>query len=362
MLSDIFICDEEIKKQIKWKKIYGKTRNRVVYEGYTLNNKPCGEGTSYYSNGKKHLEGKFYIKGFIEGKEYYRNGQIRFEGRCSVCTSYGPNYPKEGNFYDMNGKLLFSGEFKVIKRGNLGFPHIEIPANFVGIHREDTDLEYLMWHDIKKAREKPEKILSYDESKYPMTYEEFKEQLLKIFIEQDWTYDRKFSREDKKEFVDCHEFDFHDHYNKECEKYDSNKTNFFEKNDEYEIPIKKLLFDCDIYHITKELSGTSHELKKVAESSYPLNYQEFKEKMIGLLIKKTQHYKIPKKEVLSDLKREFNDDPDCLLHYYRSQCEDYDKAISQKRSIEASYVFCDSRLSSGPIYQWGVWLDYWLIG
>ena len=81
MLSDEFICDKEIKKQIKWKKIYGKTRNRVVYEGYSLNNKPCGEGTSYYSNGKKHLEGKFYIKGFIEGKEYYRNGMNKIYER-----------------------------------------------------------------------------------------------------------------------------------------------------------------------------------------------------------------------------------------------------------------------------------------
>jgi|GEM_PF-1600729 len=354
-----FIHEENIRKKIKWKKLYGKTRNRVVYEGFTLNNKPCGEGTTYYANGNKHLEGKFYIKGFVEGKEYYRNGQIRFEGKCVEYWAYGPNYPKEGKWYDMDGKLLYSGKFKTIVRGSLGWPVIVFPEGFGHIRREDTDLEFLKYHDVDEVRKEPEIISAYDESKYPMTYEEFKENFLKVFVEREWEYNRNFSCEEKQEFVNNHDFDFHEYYNEECEKYDKKERNIFESSEDKLYPVDRLLFDCDMYYISKEVIKEESEELNIDESKYPMNYQEFKEKMIGSLFKHTNHYKMSKDEVISDLIEFFENDPRYLLYSYREKCEEYDELIANSHTVQATYVFCEGRLS-GDAFNWGTWLEYWL--
>lgn len=354
-----FIHEENIRKKIKWKKLYGKTCNRVVYEGFTLNNKPCGQGTTYYANGEKHLEGKFYIKGFVEGKEYYRNGQVRFEGKCVEYWAYGPNYPIEGNWYDMDGKLLYSGEFKKVARGSLGWPVIVCPEGFGHIMGEDTDLEFLRCPDVEEVRKEREIITAYDESKYPLTYEQFKEHLLRIFVEREFDYDRTFSCEEKQEFVDNHDFDFHEYYNSECEKYDKNQPNLLELSEDQIYPVDALFFDCDIYYISKEVLKEESEEVNIDESKYPLTYSLFKEKMIGSLIKHTNRYVMSKDEVISDLIEFFENDPEYLLYSYHKKCEEYDELIADSRTVQAKYVFCDDRIS-GDTFNWGTWLDYWL--
>ena len=353
-----FIHDENIRKRIKWKKIYGKTRNSVIYEGYTLNNKPCGQGTTYYTNGKKHLEGKFYIKGFVEGKEYYHNGQIRFEGKCTEYGAYGPNPPKEGKWYDKDGKLLYSGKFKIIAIGSMGWPRIVCPEGF-GHIREVTDLEFLRWSDVEEARKEREIITAYDESKYPMTYEQFKEHFLKVFVERDWNYDRNFSCEEKQEFVDKHDFDFHNYYNEECEKYDKKEHNIFENSEDKLYPVDTLIFDCDMYFISKEVLKEESEELNIDESKYPMTYNIFKEKMIGLLIKHTNHYKMSKEEVTADLMEFFKNEHDYLLSSYSEKCEKYDELMANNHTVQASHVFFYFILS-GDAFNWGTWLGYWL--
>lgn len=90
----------------------------LLYEGYTVNNKPYGLGTVYFANGNKFREGIFDIKGLAEGKEYYPNGNVRFEGYWQINTAYGPNYPVLGSLYNEKGQLMFSGKFEV-KRGGV---------------------------------------------------------------------------------------------------------------------------------------------------------------------------------------------------------------------------------------------------
>ena len=135
------------REKMIWKKLYSKDK-QLLYEGYTLNNKPCGLGTEYDEKGNKIKEGIFDIKGLIQGKEYYSNGQLRFEGTYNVHRCYGPNYPLNGKYYSKNGELLYKGKFQV-NTGNTGFPRVTMPRNY-GIASIHTKLEsYLMWEDVK---------------------------------------------------------------------------------------------------------------------------------------------------------------------------------------------------------------------
>ncbi len=131
-----------------WKKLYSKDGNQVLYDGFTLNNKPCGLGTEYDIHGNKYKEGIYDIKGLVQGREYYPNGQVRFEGTLQINRSYGPNYPSRGNYYDENGKLLFSGKFQITK-SNVGIPRVLIPRNYQSLLHDNSELTYLSWNDIR---------------------------------------------------------------------------------------------------------------------------------------------------------------------------------------------------------------------
>ena len=114
MDDNYFWYDTKIRKKMKWRKIYAKDCNQAIYEGFTLNNKPGGMETTYYTNSSKHPEGIFDIKCFIQGKEYYSNGQLRFVGTCRQHEGYGPNYPLNENYYDENCELKYSCLFEVV--------------------------------------------------------------------------------------------------------------------------------------------------------------------------------------------------------------------------------------------------------
>ena len=122
------------------KKIFDEDGN-LLYEGYTLHNAPYGFGTAYFSNGKVYREGIFDIKGIAQGKEFYPSGQLRFKGQWSLTTGYGPNAPYDGEAYDEDGELIYSGKFE-IKRGGVGWPMIQKPKGFLLEQKERPKIDY----------------------------------------------------------------------------------------------------------------------------------------------------------------------------------------------------------------------------
>lgn len=128
------------------------SNDKLLYEGYTVNDKPYGLGTLYFENGTKYKEGIFDIKGIIEGKEYYPKDQVKFEGTWSITTGYGYNAPYKGSLFNEKGKLIFSGKFEINKCG-VGAPMIRYPT--YGRDPENRPkIEYIHSSDLKKANVK----------------------------------------------------------------------------------------------------------------------------------------------------------------------------------------------------------------
>lgn len=127
--------------KIEHKRIFSED-NILLYEGYTLNGSPYGFGKAYFENGKVYREGIFDVKGIVQGKEYYPSGQLRFEGQWSITYGYGPNAPFNGNAYDEDGELIYSGKFE-IKRGGVGWPMIQKPKGFPHEQKQRPRIEYL---------------------------------------------------------------------------------------------------------------------------------------------------------------------------------------------------------------------------
>lgn len=134
----------------EWKCLYDE-KGVLVYEGFTKNDKPCGEGTSYFSNGNIYQEGLFGVKGFLRGREYYPDGTLRFEGVYSLNTGYGPNYPRYGFFQTRDGSYTFEGKFRVSRSG-LGYPKVTEPENYVIFQPNRPDVPLLMWADVRFER------------------------------------------------------------------------------------------------------------------------------------------------------------------------------------------------------------------
>ena len=133
----------------RWKQIRNE-EGILLYEGYTLLNKPHGTGRSYFSNGKVYQEGDFYIKGLIKGKEYYPSGNLRFTGSYKINRAYGPNYPVMGKCYDMNGHLYFEGQIQC-SFGGVGYPSVTWPEEYGPIAQTNKpDVPTFMWEDEKQ--------------------------------------------------------------------------------------------------------------------------------------------------------------------------------------------------------------------
>lgn len=122
------------------RKLFDEEGN-LLYEGYTLNYSPYGFGIAYFADGSIYREGIFDIKGIVQGKEYYPSGQLRFKGQWSLTTGYGPNAPYDGEAYDEDGKLIYSGKFE-IKRGGVGWPMIQKPKGFPLEQKERPKIDY----------------------------------------------------------------------------------------------------------------------------------------------------------------------------------------------------------------------------
>ena len=153
-LVDLFFTNHEINWQEAYKWVAGKTKwerifkdEKLVYEGFTLNGKACGAGTSYYPEGNARQEGIWGIKGLLTGRDYYANGQIHFEGIFKLNQAYGPNEPEYGSYFDKEGTLRYHGKFYV-QHGSVGFPRVSVPekwcwiGNVLGPH-------ILLWDDVR---------------------------------------------------------------------------------------------------------------------------------------------------------------------------------------------------------------------
>ena len=131
-----------------WEKIVSKD-GKLLYEGFTVNGKPKGAGTSYYNNGNKCQEGVFDVKGLVYGREYHKNGNLKYEGVFEINSGYGPNYPVFGICYDAYGKEYYRGEITVSKSG-VGYPTVVKPEAFGPIPiKGSPNLEMLMWSDLR---------------------------------------------------------------------------------------------------------------------------------------------------------------------------------------------------------------------
>ena len=86
-LVDLFFTDHKVNwkevykcidEPLKWEKLY-LDNGTLIYEGFTVNHKAYGAGTSFYPDGKPRQEGIWGIKGLLVGREYYPNGQMTIE-------------------------------------------------------------------------------------------------------------------------------------------------------------------------------------------------------------------------------------------------------------------------------------------
>ncbi len=164
----------------EWKRLYDE-KGILVYEGFTKNNKPCGAGASYFTNGTVYQEGIFGVKGFLCGREYYPDGTLRFEGIYTLNTGYGPNYPRYGFFQTRDGSYTFEGEFRVSHSGT-GYPAIKEPENYVLFQANRPDIPLLLREDEKHGNDSNylEENSKQDEGIY--TFEKFQDMVEKVYM------------------------------------------------------------------------------------------------------------------------------------------------------------------------------------
>ena len=129
----------------------------LIYEGFTVNHKAYGSGTSFYPDGKPKQEGIWGIKGLLVGREYYSNGQMRFEGVYRLNQAYGPNEPVFGSYYSSEGELKYYGKFQIF-HGSVGYPMVGIPEGFGPIQRAALPEKNLfLWDDARKLMHRKSK-------------------------------------------------------------------------------------------------------------------------------------------------------------------------------------------------------------
>ena len=133
----------------EWKKLYSPA-DKLIYEGFTVANKPYGAGVTYYSNGSVYQEGVFDVKGLVYGREYYPSGGLRFEGAYEINHGYGPNYPIYGKCYNESGEKYHDGKISVSRSG-MGFPKICEPEGYGSVVGDGRpEITYFMWEDKEK--------------------------------------------------------------------------------------------------------------------------------------------------------------------------------------------------------------------
>ena len=139
-------------KKGKWRRLYS-TDGKLLYQGFTLHEKPYGVGKAYYENGKVYQEGIFGLKGLICGREYYPDGSIRFEGEYSRSVGYGTNYPNYGKCFSLEKKqIVYEGNVNTYLDRE-GSPIVDYPKSFVPIPEDmKPQLQYFAWDDAAEEK------------------------------------------------------------------------------------------------------------------------------------------------------------------------------------------------------------------
>ena len=174
------------------------------------------------------------------------------------------------------------------------------------------------------------------EKTYPVTYNVFKNRILEYFLEKDWDYNTKFTKEQKQEFVDNHNFDFKESYREECDNYDNGFKNVFTTPEDTHKYILGLLFDCEMYFNSKE--NEEPQKSEIDESKYPLTYKEFENTLGELFVEDAP--KMYRDVSTEDAEREwkkFLKEEGPFNRVYEEYCEMYDHP--SKRDVSKEEVF-----------------------
>jgi len=175
-----------------------------------------------------------------------------------------------------------------------------------------------------------------DEKTYPVTYDTFKNRILEYFLEKDWDYNTHFTKEQKQEFIDKHNFDFKESYEEECENYDKGLLNVFTTPEDTHKYVLGLLFDCEMYFNSKE--NNESQKSTIDESKYPMTYQEFENVLKESFIERAQD---TYRDVTLDDAKEgwetFLKEEGPFHRIYNDYCEMYD--YPSKRDVPKEEVF-----------------------
>jgi len=197
-----------------------------------------------------------------------------------------------------------------------------------------------------------------EEKRYPISYNTFKNRIIEYFIEKDWDYNTKFTKEQKIEFIENNKIDFKKSYKEECDNYDKGLLNVFTTPEDTHKYILGLLFDCEQYHNSKEDDKT--QKPKIDESKYPLTYKEFENILGELFIKRAQGmYKDVTQEDAEEGWKTFLKEEGPFHRIYKEHCEMYDH--SSKRDVPKEEVFTKSiieRETSTIVYSMVQWVFF----
>ena len=179
-------------------------------------------------------------------------------------------------------------------------------------------------------------MMMNEEKTYPVTYNTFKNRILEYFLEKDWDYNTKFTKEQKREFIDNHNYDFTESYEEECNNYDKGFKNVFTTPEDTHKYILGLLFDCEMYFNSKE--NNESQKSTIDESKYPMTYQEFENVLKESFIERAQD---TYRDVTLDDAKEgwetFLKEEGPFHRIYNDYCEMYDH--SSKRDVPKEEVF-----------------------
>ena len=179
-------------------------------------------------------------------------------------------------------------------------------------------------------------IILNEEKTYPVTYNTFKKRILEYFLEKDWDYNTKLTKEQKQEFLDNHNYDFKESYEEECNNYDKGFKNVFTTPEDTHKYILGLLFDCEQYYNSKE-DNESHK-SKIDENKYPMTYKEFENTLGELFIAKAQKmYRDVTQEEAEEGWKTFLKEEGPFHRIYEDYCEMYDHPY--KTDVSKEEVF-----------------------
>ena len=196
---------------------------------------------------------------------------------------------------------------------------------------------------------------------YPVIYDEFRDKIIELFIENELKLDLEFTKEQRREFMDNNDRSFREDYEFECKNYAEGQPNVFDNPENIKFYIMGLNFDCQMYYIQKESPPDALDDYDIDESKYPLNYEQFKKRLIEVLIKDAKRIsKVDKDEVLRDVRQYIKDYPTALPFFYRQTCKHYDKLKREKYGEDVlERIFGEDAISVNTVYYWGMELDYW---